>query len=509
MVRRNPQLFTMHIVPEEDVTGFIVRQSFERSQGKVLIRPSTVADSTRRPGWVFPSGLGHLGEELQTKLPPVDELIDGHTRFPLYAKFLTEKDSKALREHHKGIAIKGVAARVGMTNGAFRGRMTMCPECMERDIHQNGYAIWHRLALMPGILACPVHKRPLLTFCEACEAGHRRVRTNWRPMRRCVCGGHLRVVARLDNKTQEMAISVASMADQILRGTGSSVVSSESVTQALHLYFGNCRRLHNRLNEALYQAIGPDYRSFLGIGLDTLKRLVGSLGHYGPIRNPIQNLAVIHAVFGGFDNFSDVLRAGQETVGIRFSNPESDKKIPDKRRKDRYRTKEQYIEWVGGLPWEQQANLRLTYRKWLLELLHENPAIYRAELKSQPGSKAALRYLLNVDKAWYDRTLPSRARKRCYVTQELINVRKIEQLTRHIQKRYELSLKERPMQRITKAYLLSNVSCETATNLVLTSEGIQMSLAACSETFAEWKKRVEGNNLKQEKCSRWHTQNAG
>lgn len=492
MVLRNPQLFTMSILPEEDVTGFIVRQSFERSQGRTLIRPSTVAESTKRPGWVFPSGLGELGDELLSGLPSTEELIDNHTRFPIFEKFLSTADSKDLREHHKGYAIKGLAARVGMASGAYRGRMAMCPECVEFDIKQNGYAIWRRLSLMPGILACPEHSRLLLTFCDACEIGHRRVKTNWRPTLHCVCGGQLKVVAKLNKNEQEMAISVASMAGRILRGTVYFDVSSESVTKALRYHFGNCQRPYEMLQEALHQAIGPDGCSHLGIGLTTLKRLVGTSNSCGPIRNPIQNLAAIHAVFGGLDRFSESILVSQHKVDYRFDEFSRDKNNIDKRRNDRHREGDKYIEWFKNLPLGEQTTLKLKYRKWLLELMQAAPAILRSELRSRSGGAAAYRYLMNIDKDWFDRTLPSMDRRRSYVAQELLNMQKIELLAEHIQKRYELSLRERPTQRITKSYLISHSSCETSTNLVLESEEVMALLDACAETPAKWRKRLAG-----------------
>ncbi len=490
VARKSQQLFTMGILPEEDITGFIVRQSYERSQGRVLVKPTNVAEATNRPGWAFPSGLGSLTEEFRVALPSIDGVIENHTRFPLYAPFLSPEDSKALRGHHEGHAMKGVAAHVGMVSGASRSRMAMCPECMESDVKENGYTIWRRLSLMPGILACPVHKRPLLTFCAGCEAGHRRMRTNWRPTVRCACGGSLRVVARLDEKEQEMAVGVAALADQILRGTASAEVSSAACTMALGHHFGARGvpglRSYERLKEALHQSGGPRSISLLGIGTCTVKRLVGSLSSHGPIRNPIQNLAAIHAVFGGFAVFSATLLACREKAHY----IETENRNFDKRRKCRRLKGEKYTAWMDGLRPAQKADLKAEYRKWLLERMREYPDIRRSDLWQHPGSNSALRYLMNIDTAWYDSMLPRMAPGRDRVAEELLLIQGVEQLRAHIQQRYELSIRERPMQRVSKTYLLTNAACESATNLVLESKEVQMALDIYSETPAKRRMRV-------------------
>ena len=130
----------------------------------------------------------------------------------------------------------GIAGFVGMTHGA-RGRMAVCPECMAADTKENGYPFWRRLFLTPGIFACPTHERLLLTFCDTCQAGHRRNRSNWWPTERCYCGDSLQTVAELDTQGTECAIGIAKMANDILRVGGpvemSSVLLCDAIINAL------------------------------------------------------------------------------------------------------------------------------------------------------------------------------------------------------------------------------------------------------------------------------------
>ncbi|WP_426336777.1 TniQ family protein [Pseudoduganella sp. R-31] len=486
----NQQLFIMNILPEEDITGFIVRQSFERNQVRALMKPENLAESTERPGWAFPSGLSSLTNEIQIALPDTDGVISKHTRFPLYSRFLSDEDAQALRKHYVGTAMKGVAAHVGMSSRAFRSRMAVCPECIQTDIRDNGYAFWRRLHLTPGITACATHKRPLLTFCDACEAAHRRNRTNWLPPNRCLCGGSLKVIAELKDKEHEAAVGVATLAEQVLQGTVSTKVSSATVSALLERLFAkpkakNGRRPYALFEELLHETVGAKFATHVGIGTTTLKRMVGALKSGGLIRNPIQYLAAIYAVFGDFDGFEAALQTNQETaetdgvidVGLR----------PKKRRK---REPAEYKAWVKKLTPTQNSSLRMESRTWLLERLHESPALQRSELYDLPGSDGPLRYLRLADKAWFDSILPPLDARRIRVARERQHVQEVVRLKNHIFERYELSIKTQPMERVTKTYLISHAGCESRGNRALESEEIQTMLEMYSETPAQRRRRV-------------------
>lgn len=482
---KNQQLFTMNILPEEDITGFLVRQSFERSQGRVLMRGDSGAVNTERPGWAFPSGLISLVAELSAGLPDIDGVLNGHTRLPLHAPFLAPADQGALRDHYKGRAMKGIAARVGMINRGLRSRMAVCPDCLQIDSKLNGYAIWRRLHLMPGILACPLHERPLLTFCHSCESGHRCMRTNWRPGPRCVCGDSLKPVEHLETKELEVAIGIANMADQILRGPTNTEVSATAVTAALtHFFGGRGRDARVRLTEAINHSVGLRSVSLLGIGARTIERLLGCLVAYGPIRNPIQNLAAIYAVFGGLGGFAALSEVGKQPA----MNAPVEMEVIDikslKRKNCRRLKGPKYLQWVAELPGEERATLKIASRRWLLNLIQEHPGIGRSALWRKPGNYSALRYLRHFDSEWFDDLLPVAQRWQQRVTNELTHLDEVERLKEYIKQRYELSLRVRPWQRITKTFLLTGAASESSSNLVMESNEIKSILDSYVETPA-------------------------
>lgn len=478
----------MNILPEEDITGFVIRQSFDRNQGRTLMKPATLAASTERLGWAFPSGLSSLADEIKIALPDTEGVIAKHTRFPLYARFLSPGNAKALRQHYEGFAMKGVAAHVGMTSGAFRSRMAVCPDCMQADIKDNGYTFWRRLHLTPGISACATHKRLLLTFCDACEAAHRRHRTNWSPTKRCLCGGSLKAIAELNDSEHAMAIAVASMASQILQGTAPKVLSAEAVTAALEHHFSRTKgpgtHLYELLREAFGKAMGTNLSASLGIGKTTLRRLVGSLKSEGLIRNPIQHLAAIHAVFGDFDGFTAALAKQEKAARSGVID------VPQKKPKNRRRTRVNYCAWVMSLTLEQKSALKMEARSWLLKRMHDSPTIQRTDLYRIPQSERHLLYLKHIDATWFDDILPPAESVRVRIVREQNLLQEVARLKKHIRKRYELSLQTQPMKRITKTVLMSHARCESKGNLALQSEDIQLLLDAYSETPAQRRQRV-------------------
>lgn len=445
------------------------------------MRPNTTSISTKRPGWVFPSGLRPLVETLQSDLPQLTAVIDRHTRFPLFSQFLSPAESDALLEHHAGQAMNGVAGLVGVNNSS-RGRMAMCPDCMTHDIKEHGYAFWRRLFLTPGVFACPVHERPLLTFCTSCEAGHRRNRSNWWPTGHCSCGDSLQVVAELDTKGLEGAIVIAKMAIEVLDGTAPAELSNATVCQAIRHSIGFAEGTYSQqrkqLAEALRQRIGDYLTHRLGIGVVTIDRLGGLANRFGNVRNPIQNLAAVYAVFGGFEGFVVNLQASESKLkSLALKKPTNAMVCTGSSREKSELSIENYIAQVDAFSPGEKWRLKIQCREWLLKLMIDNPGIKRSDLSRFPGNKTAIRYLKHIDSNWYDHQLPPRPKK-CRIEEELRLIQQIQRLLEHIQHRYDQSCNTNPMIRVTKTYLLSNARCESKGSRAIRSEEVQGLLAA-------------------------------
>ena len=453
------------------------------------MRGDSKAGTTTRPGWAFPSGLDSLVAELGAGVPDIDVVIDSHTRFPLHAPFLTPADQGALREHYKGRTKRGVAAHVGMISRGLRSRMAVCLDCVQLDSKENGYSIWRRLHLMPGIFACPLHERPLLTFCDSCESGHRRTRTNWRPSMRCICGGPLKPLERLEMKELDAAIRIANMADKILRTEVKIEVSATTITSALsHHFGGRGHEARARLADALEQSLGMRSLSLLGVSTRTIKRLLGTSNECSAVRNPVQNLAAIYAAFGNLGDFSARLALVKKPAKEPFAEVVDIKTLA--RRRCRRLKGEKYLAWVDGLSESERSSLKFSSRRWLLNQIAEHPGIGRSGLWRQVGNYSALRYLLHVDRVWFDSLLPAARQRHKCVTKELMHLEVVERLKEHINRRYALSLSGRPWQRVTKTFLLTGAASESSGSLAIESEEIVALLATYIETPAMRLKRL-------------------
>lgn len=475
----------MGIVPEEDITGYVVRQSFEASQGRVLMTPYAKT-SLSRPGWAFPSGLESLVSKLDEGLPTLEEVISNHTRYPLYSPFLTDADQAELLKHCTGTGRQGITALVGGVAGA-RSRMAVCTVCIKEDKKRHGYAVWRRLHLMPGIVACHVHQSPLLTFCDVCESGHRRERTNWKPRSACVCGCALRPVATISSSELDAGIAIAQMADQILRRTAGADITSLSITHALRHYYGADKVARRRLADSLNDLLGHRVIEALGIGSSTVKRLLGR-SYLGPVRNPIQNIAALYVAFGSLDKFSVELIALQKTDSHSDIGVQVDAKV-EARRKCRRLKGPRYREWVDQLPNDELVALRNASRRWLLDIMAANPDIKRAALWRERGNYSALRFLMHVDTDWFDELMPTSHAQRNAST-ELALLNEISRLTEYIKLRYETSLKRQPWRRVTKTFLLSGTRSEAGLTKAIESDEVQASLVAYAESHIKHRERL-------------------
>lgn len=485
------QLFTMEMLPEEDVTGYALRSSLATGQSSELILPSTISRATKRPGWVLPSGLNTVAPQFGLSVTP-EEIYQNHTRGPLMEKFLNNEERALLFHHHFQKAVPGLAGLVGLTNRTTRGRMAMCPECIEADLRLNGYAIWRRLWLMPGVMACPVHQRVLLTYCNVCEAENRRLRTNWAPNLRCVCGQSLKAVNTMSSRAEELAIGVATMAYQGLQKNFGSDLSGTAVTQALRYHYGNTRiglqSPHMRLAEAFGDIAGPDALRLFGVKNLTLRRLVGDAPADGPIRHPIQVLAALHVSFGGFLGFEKATRSisGNFEFAMERKWP-----APMKvgRQGNRKLGGQRYIAWYKSHSQIRQDEITSAAKDWLMSQIEEHPGFKRTDAwrSRTPRRFFHMRHLNLLEHEWLANVLPLTEPNSSKPT---LSSRDVALAVAHIKGRYDDLISIRPLTRISKSYLLTLLDCDVAPKVVLRSREVRAALAKYVDDIPKRRLRV-------------------
>lgn len=86
------------------------------------------------------------------------ELVERHTMFPYYARFLpSERRSRAFEAMCSMSGdYNNLLAMPKQRNGAVR-YLRYCPLCAENDRQLYGEAYWHRSHQMQGVLVCPKH----------------------------------------------------------------------------------------------------------------------------------------------------------------------------------------------------------------------------------------------------------------------------------------------------------------------------------------------------------------
>lgn len=94
-----------------------------------------------------------------TRKMPMEMVIEKHTMFPYYGRFLPlERRKKAFQAL---VSMSGnyrnLLAIPNSKNGKVRC-LRYCPLCVAHDREQYGEAYWHRVHQMIGIHVCPVHQ---------------------------------------------------------------------------------------------------------------------------------------------------------------------------------------------------------------------------------------------------------------------------------------------------------------------------------------------------------------
>ena len=449
-----------------------------------------IGNSSSRNGWVYPTRISEITDAFNWELPSVDAIVANHTRFRLYAPFLSEQQANSLYEHHVAYGTRRGGLCLGSTQSINRGRLAFCIECVQEDYERYGYPIWRRAHLTPGMWVCSVHAKELVTFCHACESGHRRTKRTWLPAVRCVCGGSLKPIVMLDRATKHIALMVATMADDLLQGRVPVVLSNESIAAAIRWECGRLSKTQacGNLSDALFSKLGDAGASLFGITNWTLGRFVGRECREGFVRNPIQNLAIIAIVFDSWNRLEEAQLAASLTSALTCPVPAE----PQKRKRSRNRNLkgEMYASYVESLPGASPKNLTFKYRDWLLANLHERPSLTRSEIEDLPGGFRAMIHFRAVDEAWLDGVLPRRKKSKVLnVSKGSIDGR-VFSLVNHIKEQHFKIISVQPERRIYRASLLNNSRCESKRMKIHEELPVVDALNLCVDTDESWRQRV-------------------
>ena len=148
-----------YFYPDELVYSLLARY-YERSGyiRYIFAAEDLFQSKTVRPDIEFVNQYTPAALQMITKEIPIEQVIEKHTMFPYYGRFLPkERRNKAFKalvqtqgNYHNLLPMPK------RKNGTDRF-LRYCPLCVENDRKQYGEAYWHRLHQLQGIKICPLH----------------------------------------------------------------------------------------------------------------------------------------------------------------------------------------------------------------------------------------------------------------------------------------------------------------------------------------------------------------
>ncbi|WP_414446769.1 hypothetical protein AB4851_08250 [Burkholderia sp. 22PA0099] len=204
---------------------------------KYFSRTSAVA--THRiltASWFAPSGLERVIEPFRDVIGTFDDLVDHNTFLPLQLRTSTSEQAEAIIKHHRHRAVEGIMAPLGMNGrngGRFQVIQSMCPECAQSDIAVCQTPFWNRANMVPGLLFCSKHKRPLEAGCPNCSTHKNHNLLAW-PGSHCGCGLRpLAQVHEMSTAQQEHEIELHRVSTLLLDSKYMQALDREAIAKVL------------------------------------------------------------------------------------------------------------------------------------------------------------------------------------------------------------------------------------------------------------------------------------
>lgn len=261
-------------------------------------------------GLLFPSGMRKVIEQFGDLTGPVEKVLARNTLLPLFRRMLAPEQQATLASHFLDKPRLGLPAIVGLNgprSGWARAKTARCPSCIQEDIAPCGNPFWRRDHLIPGLLFCSRHRLPLHIPCDMCAdfKGYQNLTTH--PGMHCGCGlMPLPQTAKLADAGIAAEIEVAKAASKLLQPgylpqldrVGIAALAGKS-SRALGLVKDghvNWRRTEAYFTEAPSEPLIS--RTSLLLGRDQVSKVLRGKGVF---RNPVENLALLIALYGTWD----------------------------------------------------------------------------------------------------------------------------------------------------------------------------------------------------------------
>ncbi|MDH4418182.1 MAG: TniQ family protein [Acidovorax sp.] len=129
----------------------------------------------------LPNSLGAFAQRTNALLGDVDSIARERTLLNFYAAFAPPDETANAVACMSGASVAHLKLRLGILTSRFRANhpLKACPQCMEQDLRETGWAYWHLKHQFPGVWMCSYQSRVgdakrVLTAAAAVDAGKRR-----------------------------------------------------------------------------------------------------------------------------------------------------------------------------------------------------------------------------------------------------------------------------------------------------------------------------------------------
>ncbi|SKC83748.1 hypothetical protein SAMN05445504_3724 [Burkholderia sp. CF099] len=196
------------ICPGEVYGGFLARQR-DNSAIALVQQLNGHGDIP----WIVPSRLEERIPPLVEYTGPVKHVLQYHTLFTGFNRFLSYEDALSLRTSYLGQYSTSSVTLVGLIKNGQRGHAwnpAICLECLQKDVAPGGKTFWRGDLLLSHIRFCPRHATTIYTHCTTCAHGHRKSRSIRSPDSVCICGNRLRAREHVSNyPVQHLELDIA------------------------------------------------------------------------------------------------------------------------------------------------------------------------------------------------------------------------------------------------------------------------------------------------------------
>ncbi|WP_322051843.1 hypothetical protein [Paraburkholderia bannensis] len=284
----------------------------------------------------------------------------------------------------------------------------------------------------------------------------------------------------------DIEIGMAEMAGQLLRGEVLVNLDEWSIPLAIRNYLGSDSVASNvdSLKGILVEELGPEMMSDMSFGEDYITRLVGGDPLESRPKSPMQNIAVVHAVFGSWTALAEYIPSG---------NPVLDGERRLGRKKSKLASTPVYkmnkMEFSNHLKGLSEVELQEVIdgnRLWFLETLEIFPDITLDDLNR--GERNRINQMIDWDRGFIDERLPLAGMMS--EVEKKSKQERIDELVARIYFLRDANIRADPCRKIMKSHLVLNGRAVSKSLEIAESEEVMKAFGDCIDTHETHLARV-------------------